>query len=230
VPAAAGAPPVAAPVLPEELDSATLADLDDDRMLDGVTLSGETAVDLAVRGVTLRRARLTGLRTPGATFDGVVLTHVVVEDCDLSGATFDGAVLERVELRRCRLSGLVAAALAATDVRLVDCRADEAWFRMARFERVVFEGCDLTGSDWYEARLRHSRIARCRLDGAELSKAAFDGVALHGTTLDGIRGAGGLRNLVIGPDQVVDVALAVFGPLGITVADEVDPPDRSVDR
>jgi hypothetical protein len=48
--------------------------------------------------------------------------------------------------------------------------------------------------------------------------------------LAGIRGAGHLRNLVIGPDQVVDVALAVFGPLGITVADEVDPPDRSVDR
>ena len=120
----------------------------------------------------------------------------------------------------------MAAALAATDVRLVDCRADEAWFRMARFERVAFEGCDLTGSDWYEARVRHSRIVRCRLDGAELSKAAFDGVALHGTTLAGIRGAGRLRNLVIGPDQVVDVALAVFGPLGITVADEADEADE----
>jgi len=47
-------------------------------------------------------------------------------------------------------------------------------------------------------------------------------VALHGTSLEGIRGSAALRKLVIGPDQVLDVALAVFPSLGIRVE---DPPD-----
>ncbi|HET6954445.1 MAG TPA: hypothetical protein VFI47_29035, partial [Acidimicrobiales bacterium] len=113
--AAVAAP--AAPVVPDGLAPAALDDLDDDATVDRVAIAGETAVDLAVRGLTLRRSRLAGVRLPGATFDHVEMVDVEWEDCDLSGLTLGIAVLARVEFRRCRLSGLVAPDLAASDVR-----------------------------------------------------------------------------------------------------------------
>ena len=104
---------------------------------------------------------------------------------------------------------------------LRDCRAEEAWLRAGRFEHCDVVDCDLTGSDWYGAQVRRSRIVRSRLDGSELSTAEFDDVALHGTSLAGVRGAA-LRDVVIGSDQVIEVAVAVFGTYGIVIDDDAD--------
>jgi hypothetical protein len=52
-------------------------------------------------------------------------------------------------------------------------------------------------------------------------------VALHGSSLSGVRGAD-LRDVVIGSDQVVEVAVAVFATRDIVIDDELDeaePPD-----
>ncbi len=70
--------------------------------------------------------------------------------------------------------------------------------------------------------MSHARITDCRLAGAEFSQAKLDDVALHGSQLAGVKGGGGLRNLIIGPDQVLDLALAVLPSLGIRIE---DPPD-----
>jgi hypothetical protein len=217
---------VTPPDIPAVLERADVGDLDDDVRLDEVAIGAGVDLGRTVRGLTIVRSTVTGARLTGATLDGVELVDVVFEDCDLSGTTLADAVLRRVAFRRCRLSGVVAADLAATDVRVADCRADEIWLRASRLERCAFVDCDLSGSDWYGARVSHSRITGSRLDGSELSAAVFDDVALHGSSLEGVHGAGALRNVVIGSDQVVDVALPVLAALGIRVddsaADELD--------
>jgi hypothetical protein len=217
---------IAEPNLPPTFAPAEPGDLDDYATLDGVAIGPGVDVGRTVRGLEVRESTLTGVRLPGATFDGIELLDVVFEDCDLSGTTFADATLRRVVFRRCRLSGVVAADLTGADVRVADCRADEIWLRASRLDRCEFADCDLTGSDWYGARIARTRIVRCQLDGAELSAIELDDVALHGSTLAGAHGIGGLRNVVIGPDQVLDVAVPVLATLGIRIDDDPapDPP------
>jgi uncharacterized protein YjbI with pentapeptide repeats len=204
---------------PDDLEPATLADLTDDGRVVGVLLAGETGAGLEVRGLSLLRSELRGVRLPGATLDGFSAEDVVWRDCDLAGLTLVRGVLRRCRFERCRMSGMVAADLVASGVTLVDCQADDAWLRMARLEHCELADCNLVASDWYGARVSDSRIVRCRLDGSELSTARFARVALHGTSVAGVRGAN-LKGTVIAPDQVLDVALAVFPTLGIAVRDE----------
>jgi uncharacterized protein YjbI with pentapeptide repeats len=209
------------PRLPDVLDAAALDLAGDDDTLEGVRCDGGEAAGRRVDGLTLRAALLVGCRLTGATLSGLDMLDVVVRDCDLSGANLAGAVLRRVTFERCRLSGLVANDLSATDVSVRDCRADGAWLRAARLEHCDIADSEMTGSDWYGAEVRRSRILRTRLDESELSTAVFADVALHGSSLSGVRGAG-LRDVVIGSDQVIEVAVAVFGTYGIVIDDEAD--------
>jgi multisubunit Na+/H+ antiporter MnhF subunit len=45
-------------------------------------------------------------------------------------------------------------------------------------------------------------------------------VALHHSTLDGVKGAEALRDVVVGSDQLVSLALAVLPTLGVRVDDD----------
>jgi hypothetical protein len=69
---------------------------------------------------------------------------------------------------------------------------------------------------------------RCDLTGVEFSNAQVTGAFLHGSLLEGIRGAAGLRGIVIGTDQILPLALSMFAGLGIRVDD--DPDDVSGSR
>ena len=209
------------PRLPDVLDAAALDLAGDDDTLEGVRCDGGEAAGRCVDSLTLRAAVLVGCRLTGATLSGLDMLDVVVRDCDLSGANLAGAVLRRVTFERCRLSGLVANDLSATDVSVRDCRADGAWLRAARLEHCDIADSEMTGSDWYGAEVRRSRIVRTRLDESELSTAVFADVALHGSSLSGVRGAA-LRDVVIASDQVIEVAVAVFGTYGIVIDDEAD--------
>ncbi|HEY8525857.1 MAG TPA: hypothetical protein VIL48_12875 [Acidimicrobiales bacterium] len=71
-----------------------------------------------------------------------------------------------------------------------------------------------------EAPLSRSRVLDCSLAEAELPGATLADVALHGSDLTGVRSAEALRGVVIRHDQVLPLALAVFGTLGITVGDD----------
>jgi uncharacterized protein YjbI with pentapeptide repeats len=108
----------------------------------------------------------------------------------------------------------------ADDVDFVECQMPEAWFRMAKLDRVRFDDCRLERADFYRTTIRRSRFARCDLTEAELSGAACEGVALHGSTLLGIKGAADLRGLVIGSDQVYELALPIFAGRDIVIDDD----------
>jgi hypothetical protein len=56
----------------------------------------------------------------------------------------------------------------------------------------------------------------------EFSAADLEGAFLHGSVLEGVRGGGILRRVVIGTDQVVPLALSVFAALGIRVDDDAE--------
>ena len=53
----------------------------------------------------------------------------------------------------------------------------------------------------------------------QVSQAKLEGSRLQGSTLERIQGAGGLRGVVVGSDQVVPLAYALLDAMGITIDD-----------
>jgi uncharacterized protein YjbI with pentapeptide repeats len=108
----------------------------------------------------------------------------------------------------------------AKDVAFTDCKLDAANLRMSSWERCEFVRCELPDADFSGAGLRASRLLASNLARVDFGKVRLDDVAFHGSNLDEIRGADALQRAVVGSDQVVPLAFAVFAALRITVDDD----------
>jgi uncharacterized protein YjbI with pentapeptide repeats len=172
--------------------------------------------------VEMSACALHGVRLTGARLEHLRLVDVLAVDCELSGALVTESSLQRVEFRNCRMSGLVMSDAKLRHARFRDCKLDEANFRFVKGEGVVFDGCSLVDADFSEAVFTSSAFVHCDLGKAEFSKASMKGARLAGSILDGLRGAGYLRGVVVGTDQVLPLALGVFADLGISISDEVE--------
>ncbi len=64
------------------------------------------------------------------------------------------------------------------------------------------------------------RVTGCDLTGADLRRARADRLDLRGSVVDGLLGAAELRDVLIGVDQVIPFALAVFAGTGVRVVDD----------
>lgn len=167
------------------------------------------------RGCRIEHSQLTG-----STLHHGRLVDCVISDSDLSGAVLQECSLTRVEFRSCRLSGLQAPRDRFVDVGFFSSKMDGANFRMSIWERAELLDCDLADSDFYESTMPASRILRCDLSRVDFSKCNLGDSRLLGSTLDDIRGAGTLRKVTIGSDQIIPAALALFKAFGIIVNDD----------
>ncbi len=192
----------------------------------GVDIAGEVGGDAEVDSLDVVASRLAGLRLTGRRIDGLHMTDVLVEDCELSGVMMPAAYLRRVEFRRCRMSSLSAPNLRAHHVRFTDCRADGVSFRMSAWETSQFSEVNLGDADFLAAKLTGVHFLGCDLTGADFSKATTSALALHGSTLDDLKGAANLRGAIAG-DQALTLALRVFASMGIFVDDDYLLPDAS---
>lgn len=221
----------APPRLPAAYSSGPL-ELADEATWDAVQVTG-SFVGQVVSHVDLTGCRLTGAVFTGVEIDRLRMMDTVVEDCEFSGAAFTRLAAARVEFHRCRMSGFVAAGADFADVRFTDCKLDSANLRMTTWRRSVLEGCLLTNGDFGSAKLTDAGLRHCDLTGADFSKANMAGASLHGSTLDGVRGAEAFRGAIIASDQLIPLALSLFGAIGIRLDDDFDglgPPPSSESR
>jgi uncharacterized protein YjbI with pentapeptide repeats len=79
----------------------------------------------------------------------------------------------------------------------------------------------MTGADLAGADLRGARFERCDLTEVELRDARLAGAAFDGCRLGGVRGALSLRGTRMRWDDLLELAPAFAGELGIElIADE----------
>ncbi len=217
--AVARVPPRIGKDLPKESPSL----LDEARITNVAIVGDYSGAECQVAEITA--CRLEGVQAIGSRLIRSRLVDCVALACDFSGAVLEDCSISRVEFHDCRFSGLQAQHSSFKDVAFFDCKVDGANFRMTKWESAEFRSCSLAEADFYEASLPGSRFQSCDLTAAQLSKADLTGTRLHGSTLERIHGADGLRGVIIGSDQVVPAALAVFGTLNIVVDDELDSGD-----
>lgn len=216
----AGPAPVEAPRIGAELADREDDALDDGAVLDGIDWAGG-APSVGASDVEIAGSRLAAVRLTGLELDQLRLVDVVADGCELSGGR--DAVGRPMRARAVHAVPDVGAGRRrpASDARAL---------RRLQARRRLAPGCvprPLRAGRLRPDRRRPLRRPPVALPAAGLQArrrravdATFDDVALHGSSLDGARGAGALRGVVIGRDQVLPLALAIFGPLGITVDDD----------
>jgi uncharacterized protein YjbI with pentapeptide repeats len=147
------------------------------------------------------------------------LVDEAIEDASLANVDARGGELRRVALRRCRLTGLLLTEGSLRDVVISDSRANLASFAACTIEQVIFEDCRLEGSSFQEARLRAVRFERCDLTEADLTGMRCERVEVRGCTLDGVRGAEGLRGAAMPWGDILAAAGTFASALGVRVLD-----------
>jgi uncharacterized protein YjbI with pentapeptide repeats len=190
---------------------------EDERVFDA-DLTGQVADRVRLTRCELHRVALTG-----AQLRGLTLVDVLAVDCELSGAFLHEAKFQRVELRNCRMTGVVMSQSNLKHLRLVECKLDGANLRLTRADHVQMSDCTLVDADFYEAVLTNSVLDGCDLRGSAFSKAAVRGLRLGGSKLDGVRGATSMGGVVVAGDQVLPLALSLFGDLGIDIENDDSP-------
>ena len=220
-----------APDVAGATDELVLDELDDHETHAGVRCDGGVLVGRTVAGLSLRGALLTGCRLTGVVLPEAELTDVVLRDCDLSGAD------------------LTRAADAAGDVRAVPPvgagggrgrGGRRAPGRLPRRGGVVAHGPARALRRRRLRPLRQRLVRRAR--GADRASSGRSSTAAScrrpcsptwrctAPSLAGIRGAD-LRDVVIGSDQVVELAVALFATRNVVIDDEADAePDTDHDE
>jgi uncharacterized protein YjbI with pentapeptide repeats len=186
--------------------------------LENVRLSGERGEIVATR-LSLDTVRCDGVRIAGARLPRLLARTTWWEDCDLSNCDLGDSTVRHAVLRRSRLTGLAAAQASWRDVLVEDCKLDLANFRFAKLERVVFRRCVLADADFGGSEQRHVRFDGCDLRAAQLWQSKLDNVDLRGSQLEGLGGLVDLRGARISTEQLLELAPALAGQLGIRVED-----------
>ncbi|MFC7917651.1 pentapeptide repeat-containing protein [Streptomyces sp. NPDC057386] len=156
-------------------------------------------------GTRLRHARvldsrLTGVRGVGTDLAEATFRDVELFDARLGGTQLHGAVLERVLIRGGKI--------------------DYLNLRKARLRDVVFESCVLVEPDFAGARLERVAFVDCAVRSADFGSATLTDVDLRGAgPLEIARGLDRLSGAVISTAQLLDLAPALAGELGIRVED-----------
>jgi uncharacterized protein YjbI with pentapeptide repeats len=207
-------PPSEPPLATEHSELFSHDEWEDERSFD-LDLAGQEA-----DGVRLTRCELHRVVLTGAHLRRLALVDVLAVDCDLSGAFLHEALLQRVEMRNCRMSGIVLTQSNLSHVRLVECKLDEANLRLAQADHVRISDSSLVEADFYEAVLTKSAFDGCDLRRSDFSKASVRGLRLGGSKLDGVRGAMSMGGVVVAGDQVLPLALGLFGDLGIEIQND----------
>jgi Pentapeptide repeats (9 copies) len=102
----------------------------------------------------------------------------------------------------------------------VECKLDGASFRSTRGDHLELTDCSMVEADLCETALTKSTLDGCDLRGSDFSKASVHGVRLGRSKLEGVRGSTSMRGVVVAGDQVIPLALNLFGDLGIEIQNE----------
>lgn len=214
------AQPPKPPAIGADLAPFTGPEIADESRLRDAAITTDIVVPQHLGDLTIERSTLSGVGFTGVTIERLDLVDCRFDRCEVSGAMISGVTADRVTFDQCRMSGLTAADSTLNDLVFTGCRMDGSWFRMATMERCVFVDCDLTDADFYAAKLSRCTFIDCVLDTTEWSKSILDDVGMTGCTVEGIRGAASLRNLVLGSAQLHLLAAPILHSVNVVVDDD----------
>jgi uncharacterized protein YjbI with pentapeptide repeats len=209
------------PRLPASLELLSADDpgLHETHELAGIELHGATWAGLDVTGLRIDETLLVGCDLSGASLADPELTDAVLAEPNLANAVIRGGSLTRVLVSGGRLTGAQWAETRIHDTVWRNAAADLSAFRLAELVRATFDSCNLREADFTGARCSWVRFHDCDLTGAVFSKARFANSELRHCRLGAIEGVAGLAGTSMELDAVLGLAPQLADTLGIHLLD-----------
>lgn len=167
--------------------------------------------------------RLVGCVLADLHAEDLVLTRARVLDSRVRGlvsttAAWSSSTWQDVVLDHPRIGALTAPSATLTRVSVTGGRIDFANLRETTLTDVTFTDCDLRDLDAMGARWTRVRFQDCRLGSLELASATLRDVDVSTSELSAVAGVGSLRGLTVSGVQLLQLAPAMAGHLGLVVA------------
>lgn len=219
-------PEIAAPELPESLETLTGAEIHDEAEWSGVLFfelqwQRQTGSRLVFDESLLRKCLLSGTRFPDLR-----VRDVRLEQGDLSNAQWLGANLLRAEIDASRLTGCNLGDGQLQDVVIRNCPAPYLVLNGARVQRALFVDCDLSHSTFEGARLDQVAFRNCNLSGTRFSGVRLKAVDFRSSQIAGIQlPLEALRGAIIDPQQALTVAALTGVQIKPVPLQRADPPN-----
>lgn len=177
-------------------------DLSGERLLDRemieCRLAGAVLDEATLQRSRIRETHLVDLQATSLDIGAADLRDVEVADSRFGDLQLYDAELRRVQFMGCRLGYLNLRSAKVLDLSFTDCLIDELDLGSARVTRLAFQGCEVKCLS-----VGGSQLAEVDLRGAQLGEI---------TDLTGLSGA------TISPNQLQELAPALAGQLGISIA------------
>ena len=217
--------PSSQPIPPPRPDLPPLAELAplDSRVLDEGHYEYQRAAGLSWDDVFANSARfsqclLTEVALAGGEWGKTTFADVRLEDSRLLGPDLSASHWRDTELVRGIASGVQWHGADLRRVHFDQVKLDAVNFRGAALTDVVFTDCLLREIDFGGAKLTRVRFPGCTFEEADFSRAKLADVDLRGARLHFKAGLDALRGATIDGAQLVDLAPAMAGHLGLRVA------------
>ena len=216
------------PPVPRELEDLGYAD---DLVEHAGPLIRQQAIELAL----FSGRELTGIDAGNTRFLECAFTDSV-----LSGGSMRRARLNEIWMRRVRVLDVDLAETSWHDVTVLDSSFAALEAYASTLHRVVLQGCKLDSINFRDARLSDVDFVECVVRNVDFAGATLKNVRFPGSTIEGmeltgsaltavdfsraqdvelISGAESLRGAVINSGQLISMAPACAGALGIEVVD-----------
>jgi uncharacterized protein YjbI with pentapeptide repeats len=212
--------PPKAPDRPELHDADLGAGALEELSLSAVRLRGEHRGRLCVQRLRVEESELDGVALAAGDLSGLLLSDVVLRDCDLSNLHSHHGSIRRTEIRGSRLVGFTFTEGRLQDLHAFDTTMAYASLAYCQLKRVVFERVILRDASFLGARLQSVAFVACDLAGADFRGASLQACTMRESSLEGVIGVDSLRGLEMPWSDVVASAGALAAALGIAVEPE----------
>lgn len=149
-----------------------------------------------------------------SSLNGIELTDVIFDHCDLSNVDFSDAFIHRTAFRDCRLIGTDFTRARFQNVSVIGCIGEFAVFRFVSFKGVSFERSSLISADYYQSSLNGLYFSECNLDQATLAGCRLKDIDLSDCEFTGLTvDLQDLNGCIISAEQAASFA----GLLGLVI-------------
>lgn len=198
----------------DEVDPSTLIDGDED--LDDVAVHGLSADQLTWTGRRrLGTSLLSGVTARAWVAPGASVVGSVIEQLEVVALSAPESGWWNVEILHSRVGSAELYSSSWRSVGFSNCKLGYLNLRGTHLTDLVFADCQITDLDLGSATASRLAFPGTRIDRLDCSGARLSDVDLRGATLSDIGNIEGLRGASISLEQLLDLAPALAGRLGI---------------
>ena len=180
---------VVSPKIPDGLDEICLSDnsiKDEDSF--SMSIVSDCIIDNQMaKQIRCRHMIFNKVTFVEVSFEGIDLTDVRFENCDLSNVDLSGAVIHRTEFVNCKILGINLSESSLQNVMFDNCVGGYASFMFSHLKQVSFKYCILNNADFQDSKFDKVAFCTSNLQEASMAGTKLGGIDFSDCEIEGLR-------------------------------------------